>query len=93
MVFGPLKSTPLVDAKRYRVRLAGYWLYSAAWAGLALVAFYWDGVSLPIRIALWLLLIFGTPALSDLFQSYAKYRVRWERENPATQGGRVEESP
>ena len=84
MPFGPLRSTRLLGAREYQVHLVRYWIYSTAWAATAvLLAIYWGAVSTLLKFVLVPLIIFGTPAISDLFQTYTKYTAKWHHDNAA----------
>ncbi len=87
MPFGPLRLTQRFGAGQYYVRLVVLWMYSIVWtAAVASLAVYWDEVNLPMKIVLVPLLVLGTPTIGDLFQSYAKYSAKWERDNAAGGG-------
>ena len=83
MPFGPLRSTALLDHSRYRVRLLLLWVYGIAWLVLSVsFAMSWhDAVSTPIKVVVVVVIVLGTPTISDLFQSYARYRDKWQKEN------------
>jgi hypothetical protein len=52
--------------------------YSALWVvTLVVIAYFWN-VPIVVKVILSLMLIIGTPTLSDLFQSYSDY-VEWHR--------------
>jgi hypothetical protein len=47
------------------------------------LAVYWEAVSTLLKVVLVPLIIFGTPAISDLFQTYTEYASKWHGDNPA----------
>ena len=90
MPFGPLRSTRLLDAKNYYRRFLMLWVYSVAWmVVVVLFALEWyTTVGVPMKIALVVLLVLGTPTVGDLFQTYAVYVAKWEQENKNGKSGK-----
>lgn len=81
-MFGPLRTTKLLTSQQYWRRLTLLWVYSLAWiAGIAALATYWRKLPWPVSLILAIILMLGTPALSDMLRSYAQYRQKWERDN------------
>lgn len=82
IAFGPLQSTELLSPRQYYWRFLLLWLLSIIWvAGSILYTIYWRSVGLLFQIGIVLVIILGVPAFSDLFQSYASYRIKWKKEN------------
>lgn len=66
----------------YWVFQGAFWIYSLLWAVLVWwVTYRWHGTLLA-RWMVFPILIIGTPALSDLFQSYRGYLADWEQRHP-----------
>jgi hypothetical protein len=59
------------------------WLYSIGWAATAISFLFQWHVAVPMyaKVAVVVVLVLGTPSLSDLFQSYSSYSERWKQEN------------
>jgi len=84
VAFGPLRSTRLLGAREYQVHLVRYWMYSVAWAATAvLLTIHWGSMNTLLKFVLVPLVILGTPAIGDLFQTYAKYTAQWHEDNGA----------
>ena len=82
IAFGPLQSTELLSPRQYYWRFLFLWLLSITWvAGSILYTIYWRSVGLLFQIVIVLVIVLGVPTFSDLFQSYASYRRKWEKEN------------
>ena len=84
-MFGPLRGKTLRSRRQYYRLLSLLWVIVVIWviASMAL-AKYWNDIPWPAKILAVGILILGTPALSDMFRPYGRYRKKWELENGST---------
>ena len=70
-----------LSRKRFWISNLILWLYTIVWLILLFSVWYlWD-VPLGYKLAVNLILILGTPALSDLIKPYEKYKKEWAKKN------------
>ncbi len=68
------KGNKTLSRRGYTIIIGGLWVYTILWCALlAYLWFNWDTTVLLHKIVLTILLIIGTPAITDLFQSYEQY--------------------
>jgi len=63
---------------RYWISNAIWWLYTVIWIIILFSLWYFWDASLLYKLVINFILILGTPALSDLFKPYDKYKKEWE---------------
>ena len=81
-MLGPLRAKKLLSRRQYDQRLLLLWALAAIWVmGSIALVMYWNVVPWQMKALAVILLILGTPALSDMFRSYARYTEKWEFDN------------
>lgn len=81
-MFGPLRGKKLLSRQQYNQWLLLLWIIAAIWVmGSIALATYWNVLPWQMKVLAVVILVLGTPALSDMFRSYARYREKWELEN------------
>ena len=71
----------ILSKKMYYLYKMIWWVYTTIWLYILFKIWYAWNVSLWFKIVINMLLIIGTPALSDLVKTYKKYEKEWEVEH------------
>jgi len=76
------KGANLRSKKQHYTVMAGLWIYTVLWlSGLGALVYWRPNLPLMVEVVLFVLLIFTTPDLRELFYSYSKYEQEWRRDN------------
>lgn len=67
-----------LDERGYAWMLFIFWVYAVLWF-VALVGLGRWNISIYIKVPIYLVMIFGTPTIEDLFKSYPAY-LAWHKE-------------
>ena len=71
------KTEPMSRPKYWIINIV-LWLYTILWFSVLIFIWYgWD-VSFWYKFVVTIILVIGTPTLSDLIKSYEKYKKEWE---------------
>jgi hypothetical protein len=83
----------LRSKKNHYAVMSGPWMYTLSWLlGLGALVYWRSNLPLIVQALVFILLIFATPSLGDLFYPYSKYQEEWRRddEQNGVQGGESE---
>lgn len=67
-----------LSRKQYWLRNAIWWIYTIIWLIILFSIWYFWNTTFWYKLIVNFILILGTPALSDLFKSYDKYKKEWD---------------
>jgi len=77
-----MRNTKLQTKKEYVRTLCFFWIFTIGWfIGLIVLTINWGSISTTAIYIGYAILIFITPAGSDLFKSYRKYKLEWKEAN------------
>ena len=63
---------------RYWISNTICWIYTVIWIVILFSLWYFWDTTLLYKLIINFVLILGTPAISDLFKPYKKYKKEWE---------------
>ena len=72
------KRKGLLNRKQYWTSIIICWVYTVSWIIILFSIWYFWDAGLWYKLIVNFILILFTPALSDLFKTYEKYKIEWE---------------
>lgn len=83
MAFGQLKGTRLLSPCEYMREFKRMWAYAIVWLALSICygIFLHSKIVTALQVLVMIIMALVIPDIGDLFQTYAKYKAKWEEHN------------